>query len=146
MQALRGVECILWLDKAGHKVAFGESIARLRKIVFRRGCEARRKYLSTWTLDGLLLLGGDLNPNLGFYFPLFSMVFPRRLPSGWKMADFSGSKTAANCCKSTYLFYFGYVRLKLRSARRVSGYSRAPDAKISTEIPCPCGYSWAIAS
>jgi hypothetical protein len=28
------------------------------------------------------LLGGDLNPVSGFYFPLFSMVFPRKLPSG----------------------------------------------------------------
>jgi hypothetical protein len=28
------------------------------------------------------VLGGDLNPILGFYFPLFSMVFPREFPSG----------------------------------------------------------------
>jgi hypothetical protein len=32
------------------------------------------------------------------------MVFPRRLPSGWKMADSGGSKIAAKCCKSTYMF------------------------------------------
>ena len=31
---------------------------------------------------GLLCSGGDLNPILGFCFPLFSMVFPRKLPSG----------------------------------------------------------------
>ena len=96
-------------------VVFGESIDRLSRDYVQVGQEARRKYLSEWTLSGLLLLGGDLNPILGFYFPLFSMVFPRELPSGWKIADFSGSKTAANCCKSTYIFCFGYVRLKLKS-------------------------------
>jgi hypothetical protein len=30
--------------------------------------------------DFLLCSGGDLNPILGFYFPLFSMVFPEEFP------------------------------------------------------------------
>jgi hypothetical protein len=38
------------------------------------------------------LLGGDLNPPLGFYFPLFSMGFPREFPSGWKSVERSGIK------------------------------------------------------
>jgi hypothetical protein len=33
-----------------------------------------------------------LNPILGFYFPLFSRVFPREFPSGWKTAESSGKK------------------------------------------------------
>jgi len=49
------------------------------------------------------LLGGDLNPILGFCFPLFSRRFPWEFPSGWKSAESSGSKIAANCCKSTYI-------------------------------------------
>jgi hypothetical protein len=48
----------------------------------RGGEEARSKYFSAWILSELLLLGGDLNPVSGFYFPLFSMVFPRKVPSG----------------------------------------------------------------
>ena len=38
------------------------------------------------------LLGGDLNPPLGFYFPLFSMSFAREFPSGWKTTESSGNK------------------------------------------------------
>ena len=48
---------------------------RLREIIFRQGCKSRRKYLSAWPLGDLLCSGG-LNPLSGFYFPLFSMVFP----------------------------------------------------------------------
>ena len=58
-------------------IVLGESIGGLTDIMFRRGSEARSKYFSAWPLGGLLLLGGDLNPILGFYFPLFSMVFPQ---------------------------------------------------------------------
>jgi hypothetical protein len=38
------------------------------------------------------LLGGDLNPPLGFYFPLFSMSFAREFPSGWQSVEGSGIK------------------------------------------------------
>jgi hypothetical protein len=38
------------------------------------------------------VLGGDLNPPLGFYFPLFSMSFAREFPSGWQSVEGSGIK------------------------------------------------------
>jgi hypothetical protein len=38
--------------------------------------------------------GGDLNPPLGFYFPLFSMSFAREFPSGWQSVEGSGIKIA----------------------------------------------------
>jgi len=44
----------------------------------------------------LLCSGGDLNPFLGFCFPLFSMVFPREFPSGWKTTESSGKKIVVN--------------------------------------------------
>jgi hypothetical protein len=50
------------------------------------------------------VLGGDLNPFLGFYFPLFSMVFPWEFPSGWKTTESSGKKIVVNCSHSTYKF------------------------------------------
>jgi hypothetical protein len=53
--------------------------------------------------------GGDLNPVLGFCFPLFSIALPRKLPSVWKTAEAAGSKTAANCCKSTYILWVCYT-------------------------------------
>jgi hypothetical protein len=37
--------------------------------------------------------GGDLNPPLGFYFPLFSTSFAREFPSGWQSVERSGIKT-----------------------------------------------------
>ena len=43
-------------------------------------------------LDFLLCSVGDLNPPLGFYFPLFSMSFAREFPSGWKSVERSGIK------------------------------------------------------
>jgi hypothetical protein len=67
--------------------------------------------------------GGDLNPVSGFCFPLFSMVFPRKLPSGKKMADSGGSKIAAKCCKSTYTFCVGYIRSSLKSLAAFLGCS-----------------------
>jgi hypothetical protein len=65
-------------------------MGRLREIVFQDRY-ARRKYLSAWTL-GARLLRGDLNPPLGFCFPLFSMSFAREFPSGWKSVERSGIK------------------------------------------------------
>ena len=69
------------------------------------------------------VLGGDLNPVSGFYFPLFSMMFPGEFPLGQKMADSIGSKTAANCCKSTYMFCVGYIRSSLKSFAAFLGCS-----------------------
>ena len=63
-------------------IVLGESIGGLTDIMFRRGSEARSKYFIAWPLGGLLLLGGDLTPILGFCFPLFSGVFPSEFPSG----------------------------------------------------------------
>src|ERR1700733_4232083 len=56
--------------------------------------EGERPVVSTsaWILSGLLLLGGDLNLPLGFYFPLFSMSFAREFPSGWQSVERSGIK------------------------------------------------------
>ena len=48
---------MLSLDKT-RQVVLGEYIGRLREIMFRQGCEARRKYLSAWPLGGLLCSGG----------------------------------------------------------------------------------------
>jgi hypothetical protein len=69
------------VGQGGAQVAFGESIGRLREIVFRRGCEARRKYLSTWTLSGLLCSGGDLNPHAFRHTPLKRTCLPFHHPS-----------------------------------------------------------------
>jgi len=55
---------------------------------------------------------GGLNPILGFYFPLFSMVFPREFPSGWKTAESSGSKSLVFFGQRAYIFY---VRFSLSS-------------------------------
>ena len=42
------------------------------------------------------VLGGDLNPVLGFCFPLFSMVFPRKSAS---RVENTGRQWKQNCCK-----------------------------------------------
>jgi len=44
------------------------------------------------TPDFPLCSGRDLNPPLGFYFPLFSMSFAREFPSGWQSVEGSGIK------------------------------------------------------
>src|SRR5262249_30975153 len=54
------------------------------------------------------MLGGELNPILGFCFPLFSMVFPGEFPSAQKTADSCERKSVANCCKSTYKFFLRF--------------------------------------
>ena len=43
-------------------------------------------------------------------FPLFSIACLGKLPSVWKTVEGNGSKTAANCCKSTYTFCVSYIR------------------------------------
>ena len=67
-------------------------------------CEPQNRtgVVSCGLLDFLLCSVGDLNPILGFYFPLFSMVFPGEFPSGQKPVEVSGSKSVANCGQSTY--------------------------------------------
>ena len=50
------------------------------------GCDCTRQANSR-------LLGGDLNPIVGFCFPLFSMVFAGEFPSGWKSMESTGSKS-----------------------------------------------------
>jgi hypothetical protein len=62
-------------------VVLGESIGRPREIMFRRGCEARRKYLSAWTLSGHLCSGGDLNPHAFRHTPLKRTCLPFHHPS-----------------------------------------------------------------
>ena len=70
--------------------------------MFRQVCEPRRKYLRARTLGGTpFCSGGDLNPPLGFYFPLFSMSFARQFPSGWKTTESSGNKIVVFFCSQT---------------------------------------------
>jgi hypothetical protein len=76
--------------------------------MFRRGSEARSKYFSAWSLGGHLCSGGDLNPVLGFYFPLFSMVFPSKIAI---RVENGGSYWKQNCCKllQVYVRFFGWL-------------------------------------
>ena len=64
------------------------------------------------TRESLICSGGDLNPILGFYFPLFSRFFAREFPSRWKSAESSGSKSLVFFGQSAYIFYvrFKYLR------------------------------------
>jgi hypothetical protein len=68
--------------------------------------------VSCGLLDFLLCSVGDLNPILGFYFPLFSRCFPREFPSRWKSAESSGSKGLVFFGESAHIFYvrFKYLR------------------------------------
>jgi hypothetical protein len=84
-------------------------------------------------MDSNYVLGGDLNPILGSCFPLFSMVYPREVPLGWKVAEKSGSKTVVNCSQSTYTFstHFNLSRpLKQRFERRLSGFQAFAQARL----------------
>jgi hypothetical protein len=45
-----------------------------------------------WSVDFSPVLGGDLNPPLGLYFPLLSVSFAREFPPGWKTTESSGNK------------------------------------------------------
>jgi hypothetical protein len=47
-------------------------------------------------MDSNYVLGGDLNPVSGFYFPLFSMVFPSEIAIRVENGGFSRKQ---NCCK-----------------------------------------------
>jgi hypothetical protein len=51
-----------------------------------------------------ILLGRDLNPTSGFCFPLFSMVFSWGISIRVETWEVSGSKSVANCGRSTYKF------------------------------------------
>ena len=63
-----------------------------------------RKFLKNNYLRRDSLLGGDLNPILGFCFPLFSRVFLGEFPSGWKTTESSGNKSVVFCGRATYTF------------------------------------------
>jgi hypothetical protein len=62
--------------------------------------ELVRKYLKN--MARFLLCSGGLNSILGFGFPLFSMFFPGKSPSGWKTMEVGGSKSVVFCGRSTY--------------------------------------------
>ena len=47
-------------------------------------------------MDLIHVLGGDLNPVSGFYFPLFSMVLPRKSAN---RVENDGRQRKQNCCK-----------------------------------------------
>ena len=75
--------------------------------------------LSPWLMLNFLLCSvGDLNPILGFHFPLFSTHCPGKLPLGWKTVESSGSKSVANCGGSTYILFLRYdIRLRQSTLR-----------------------------
>jgi hypothetical protein len=90
------------------------------------------------------LLGGDLNPILGFCFPLFSRVFPGEFPSAWKTVEGSGRKSVVNCSQSTYIvsarFNISYTFL----ARGKLGITRFRACIIHFRRPAPavCCRPW----
>ena len=75
-----GNACFRW-TRRGTSRSWRVRRPRVREIMFRQSREARRKCLSAWPFDGLLCSEGDLNPILGFCFPLFSRVLPGEFPS-----------------------------------------------------------------
>jgi hypothetical protein len=56
------------------------------------------------------MLGGDLNPVSGFYFPLFSMVFPSEIAISVESGGFLRKQ---NCCKllQIYVHFVGGLYL-----------------------------------
>jgi hypothetical protein len=56
------------------------------------------------------LLGGDLNPLLGFCFPLFSMVCPWGISIRVETVEVDGSKSVVFCGRSTYKFSMCFDR------------------------------------
>ena len=95
MQALQGGNACFRLTRSGINRSWRAYRPAKRDYV-QAGREARRKYFSAWPLSGLLLLGGDLNPILGFYFPLFSRVFPGGISIRVENAGFQWKQ---NCCE-----------------------------------------------
>jgi hypothetical protein len=75
------------------------------------------------------MLGGDLNPFLGFCFPLFSMVFPWEFLSGWKTAESSGKKIVVNCNQSTYKIFGCGKSLSEDRPSRCFGFVQTYDEK-----------------
>src|ERR1700730_2957682 len=61
-------------------------------------------------LDFLLCSVGDLNPVSGFYFPLFSRVFPSEIAIRVESGGFSRKQ---NCCKllQVYVHFIGRLYL-----------------------------------
>ena len=73
--------------------------------------------------------GGDLNPILGFCFPLVSMCFPWEFPSGWKTVESSGSKSLVFFGQSMYIFSVRCNILQAGDAGAVNGESLVVTAK-----------------
>jgi len=53
-------------------------------------------------MDSNYVLGG-LEPHFRVLFSTIFQGVPWEFPSTWKKVECSGSKIAANCCKSTYI-------------------------------------------
>jgi hypothetical protein len=70
--------------------------------MFRRGCEARSKYFSAWTLNRLLLLGGGLEPRFMVLFSAVFHVFPRGISIRVETCGTERSKSVVFCGGSTY--------------------------------------------
>ena len=93
-------------DKKRRKSFFGESLDRLREIMFRHGCEARCKYLSAWTLNGVPSARGGLEPHFRV---LYSAIF-HDVPSEIAIrVENGGFLRKQNCCKllQVYVRFFG---------------------------------------
>jgi len=93
------------------------------------------------------VLGGDLNPILGFCFPLFSRVLPSEIANREENGGFSRKQ---NCCKllQVYVHVLRWLYpLKTQIARRVSGvFLSAGRQNIEQSLSFHAGMSRAIAS
>ena len=65
---------------------------------------------------------GGLEPHFRVLFSAIFQVFPWGISTRGKTVECSGSKTAANCCKSTYNVFvcFNHMSLKWQSESMVA--------------------------
>ena len=82
--------------------------------------------VSCGLLDFLLCSVGDLNPLSGFYFPLFSMMFPSEIAIRVENGGFSRKQ---NCCKLLQIYVQLILELypiKIAHPVSLSSWSRSP--------------------
>src|SRR5271166_5583639 len=91
-------------------------------------------------MDLIHVLGGGLNPILGFCFPLFSRCCPTEFPSGWKFVESSRSKSLVFFGQSTYIFYvrfnhFWAVKIRLKRVFNAGhGYLRRVRDRVAVRL------------
>jgi hypothetical protein len=74
----------------------------IRNIEMQSVGESSEGVVSCGLLDFLLCSVGELNPILGFCFPVFSRVIPGRISIWVKPVELGGSKSVVFCGGSTY--------------------------------------------